>query len=87
MTLKELPAPAMGAEERSDEVPTAGAGAPAARRDPEVAAKPKRRQFTAERFERLIEPFARPDRGLSPSEASLGEETRARLRAMGYLSE
>ncbi len=55
MTFKGLPAPAVGAEERSDEVATAGAGAPAARRDPEVAAKPKRRQFTAEYRLRILE--------------------------------
>ncbi len=65
MTLKELPAPAVGAEERSDEVSTAGAGAPAARRDPEVAAKPKRRQFTAEYRLRILE---EADRCTKPGE-------------------
>jgi transposase-like protein len=55
MTFKGHPAPAVWAEERSDEVPTAGAGAPAAGRDPEVAAKPKRRQFTAEYRLRILE--------------------------------
>jgi hypothetical protein len=54
MTLKGLPAPVVGAEERSDEVPATGAGAPA-RPDPEVAAKPKRRQFTAEYRLRVLE--------------------------------
>lgn len=65
MTLKGLPAPAVGAEERSDEDPTAGAGAPAARRDPEVAAKAKRRQFTAEYRLRIVE---EADRCTEPGE-------------------
>ena len=55
MTFKGHPAPAVRAEERSDEVPTAGAGTPPAGRDPEVAAKPKRRQFTAEYRLRILE--------------------------------
>jgi transposase len=55
MTFKGHPAPAVGAEERSDEVPAARAGAPPAGRDPEVAAKPKRRQFTAEYRLRILE--------------------------------
>ena len=41
MTLKGLPAPALGVEERSDEAPGAGASGPPARPDPEVVAKPK----------------------------------------------
>lgn len=40
----ELPAP--GVEERSDEAPGAGALAGRAAPDPEVVAKPTRRQFT-----------------------------------------
>ena len=55
MTLKGLSAPALGAEERSDDDATAGAGAPGAQRDPEVAAKAKRRQFTAEYRLRIVE--------------------------------
>jgi transposase-like protein len=65
MTLKGIPAPAVGAEERSDEVPTAGAGARAAGPDPEVAAKPKRRQFTAEYRLRILE---EADRCTEPGE-------------------
>ncbi len=55
MTLKGLPARGVGAEERSNEDPTPRADAPAAGRDPEVAAKPKRRQFTAEYRLRILE--------------------------------
>ena len=55
MTLKGLPAPALGVEERSDEAPNAGASAPPARPDPEVLAKPKRRRFTAEYRLRILE--------------------------------
>ena len=55
MTLKGLPAPALGVEERSDEAPSAGASAPPARPDPEVLAKPKRRRFTAEYRLRILE--------------------------------
>jgi transposase len=52
MDLEGLPAPALGVEERSDEAPSAGAiAAP----DPEVVAKPKRRQFTAEYRLRVLE--------------------------------
>ena len=46
MTLKEVSLPALGAEERSDEAPRAGRARPTP--DPEVVAKPKRRQFSAE---------------------------------------
>jgi len=55
MTFKGLPAPAVGAEERSDEDATAGAGAPTGGRDLEVVAKPKRRRFTAEYRLRILE--------------------------------
>ena len=54
MTFKGLPAPDVGAEERSDEVSTSGAGAPAARRDPEVVAKARRRRFSAEYKARIL---------------------------------
>ena len=52
MTLNGLPAPALGGEERSDEAANAGAGVPP---DPEVAAKPTRRRFTAEYRLRILE--------------------------------
>ena len=46
MTLNEVAVPALGVEKRSDEAPRAGRARP--RPDPEVVAKPKRRQFTAQ---------------------------------------
>ena len=55
MDLERLPAPALGVEERSDEAPSAGAGAPLGDPDPEVLAKPKRRRFTAEYRLRILE--------------------------------
>ena len=55
MTLKGLPAPGLGVEERSDEAPSAGASAPPVRPDPEVVAKPKRRRFAAEYRLRILE--------------------------------
>jgi hypothetical protein len=55
MTLKGLPAPVLGVEERSGEAPSAGASAPPARPDPEVVSKPRRRQFTAEYRLRILE--------------------------------
>ena len=65
MTLKGLPAPALGVEERSDEAPSAGASAPPACPDPEVVAKPKRRRFTAEYRLRILE---EADRCTEPGE-------------------
>ena len=53
MTLNGFPVPALGGEERSDEASSA-AGAPT-RPDPEVVAKPKRRQFTAQYRLRILE--------------------------------
>ena len=53
MTLNESSAPALGVEERSDEAPRAGRARPAP--DPEVVAKPKRRQFTAQYRLRILE--------------------------------
>ena len=53
MTLNEVSAPALGVEERSDEAPRAGRARPTP--DPEVVAKPKRRQFTAEYRLRILE--------------------------------
>lgn len=60
-----LPASAEGAEERSDEVPGGEAGARSSAPDPEVAAKPKRRQFTAEYRLRILE---EADRCTAPGE-------------------
>ena len=50
-----MDAPALGGEERSDEAPRAGASDARAPSDPEVVAKPKRRQFTAEYRLRILE--------------------------------
>jgi len=55
MTLNGLPAPALGGEERSDEVPNAGTRPSLGGPDPEVLAKPKRRRFTAEYRLRILE--------------------------------
>ena len=55
MTRMEMDAPALGGEERSDEAPRAGASNARAPSDPEVVAKPKRRQFTAEYRLRILE--------------------------------
>ena len=57
MTLNEVSYSALGAEERSDEAPRAGRPRPAP--DPEVVAKPKRRQFTAEYRLRILEEVER----------------------------
>ena len=53
MTLNEVSLPALGVEERSDEAPRAGRARPTP--DPEVVAKPKRRQFTAAYRLRILE--------------------------------
>ncbi len=53
MTLNEVSFPALGVEERSDEAPRAGRARPTP--DPEVVAKPKRRQFSAEYRLRILE--------------------------------
>jgi len=57
MMLNGTSAPALGGEERSDEAPSAGAGRrlAAAAPDPEVVAKPSRRQFTAQYRLRILE--------------------------------
>ena len=47
MTLNGVPGSVLGDEERSDEAPSTGADTPHPAPDPEVVAKPKRRQFTA----------------------------------------
>ena len=53
MTMNEISVLALGVEERSDEAPRASRARPAP--DPEVVAKPKRRQFTAEYRLRILE--------------------------------
>ena len=53
MTLNEISYSALGVEERSDEAPRAGRARPTP--DPEVVAKPKRRQFTAQYRLRILE--------------------------------
>ena len=63
MTLNEVSVPALGAEERSDDAPRAGRARPTP--DPEVVAKPKRRQFTAEYRLRILE---EADRCTQPGE-------------------
>ena len=55
MTLNEVGARALGVEERSDETPRARASGARPAPDPEVVAKPKRRQFTAEYRLRILE--------------------------------
>ena len=61
MTLNEVSVPALGVEERSDEAPRAGRARPTP--DPEVVAKPKRRQFTAEYRLRILEEADRCTQG------------------------
>ena len=65
MTLNGFPAPALGVEERSDETPSAGASRARPAPDPEVVAKPKRRQFTAQYRLRILE---EADRCTQPGE-------------------
>ena len=55
MTLNGTPASALGVEERSDETPSAGGNAHPVPPDPEVVAKPTRRQFTAAYRLRILE--------------------------------
>ena len=61
MTLNEVGARALGVEERSDEAPRARASGAKPAPDPEVVAKPKRRQFTAEYRLRILEEADRCD--------------------------
>ena len=63
MTLNEISYSALGVEERSDEAPRAGRARPTP--DPEVVAKPKRRQFTAQYRLRILE---EADRCTQPGE-------------------
>ena len=65
MTLDHTSPPALGVEERSDETPRAGGGTRAVPPDPEVVAKPTRRQFTAEYRLRILE---EADRCTEPGE-------------------
>ena len=55
MILKGVPEPALGDEERSDEAPSADAVVSPIPPDPEVVAKPTRRQFTAAYRLRILE--------------------------------
>ncbi len=48
-------APALGGKERSDEAPRAETAQASRAPDPEVVAKPTRRQFTAEYRLRIVE--------------------------------
>ena len=63
MTLNESSVPAQGVEERSDEARRAGGARPTPdpepRTDPEVVAKPTRRQFTAQYRLRILEEVER----------------------------
>ena len=65
MRFNGTPAPALGVEERSDETPSAGGGDRLAPPDPEVVAKPTRRQFTATYRLRILE---EADRCTEPGE-------------------
>ena len=53
MTLNEISCSALGVEERSDKAPRGGHARPTP--DPEVVAKPKRRQFTAQYRLRILD--------------------------------
>ena len=55
MTWMDADAPALGGEERSDEAPRAETAQASRAPDPEVVAKPIRRQFTAEYRLRIVE--------------------------------
>ena len=55
MALNGVPGPVLGDEERSDEAPSTGVNTPRPAPDPEVVAKPKRRQFTAVYRLRILE--------------------------------
>ena len=74
MTLNESSAPALGVEERSDEAPRAGRARPTP--DPEVVAKPTRRQFTAQYRLRILE---EAERCTQPGEVGVGGCVKAQL--------
>ena len=65
MTFDQTSPPALGVEERSDETPSAGGGTRPVPPDPEVVAKPMRRQFTAQYRLRILE---EADRCTEPGE-------------------
>ena len=65
MALNGVPGPVLGDEERSDEAPSTGAQTPRVAPDPEVVAKPTRRQFSAAYRLRIIE---EADRCIEPGE-------------------
>lgn len=65
MAFDEAPSPGPGVEERSDEAPGPGASDRPARPDPEVVARPTRRQFTAQYRLRILE---EADRCTGPGE-------------------
>ena len=65
MTLKGTSVPTLGGEERSDETPSVGLDTRPGHPDPEVVAKPTRRQFTAEYRLRILE---EADRCTQPGE-------------------
>ena len=65
LILDEVPEAALGSEERSDEAPSASAPAATPAPDPEVVAKPTRRQFSAAYRLRVLE---EADRCTEPGE-------------------
>ena len=65
MTSDQTSPPALGVEERSDETPRAGGGTRSLPPDPQVVAKPTRRQFTAAYRLRILE---EADRCTEPGE-------------------
>ena len=67
MTWMDADAPALGGEERSDETPRAETGQASRAPDPQVVARPTRRQFTAEHRLRIVE---EADRCTRPGVAS-----------------
>ena len=82
MVFDKAPSPGLGVEERSDEAPSPGAGDRAARPDPEVVAKPKRRQFSAAYRLQIIEEADRCSlQGLAPSKRGAKPKARNPLEA------
>lgn len=69
--------PALGVEERSDDAPSAGGGTRALPPNPEVVAKPTRRQFIAAYRLRILE---EADRCSEPGEVGRHSPLRCRLR-------
>ena len=96
MTLNESSVPALWVEERSDEAPRAGRARPTP--DPEVVAKPKRRQFTAQYRLRILEEAERCTQpgevgrllrreGLYSSHLTAWRKARRKARRKGSLRE